>query len=129
MAYGRRREENPNKITGLFRSKNKRGLFVGTADEKYLGNLIRIIKEAKADGKGVTFFLWKSDYEDGPAYNLTADVAQDRPKGSGGRRRSSEDEDAPRPRRRPIEEDDERDAPAPKGKAEPDEEEEEDLPF
>lgn len=118
------RKENPNKITGLFQSRNKRGLFVGTADEKYLGNLIRIIKDAKADRKGVTFFLWKSDFEDGPAYNLTADVAQDRPRG-GGRGRSREDEDDARPRRRPIEADDERDAPVGKGK----EDEEEDLPF
>ena len=83
------------KVTGLFRStgKNKGRLWIGSTDDERLEGLIDKIKEARKEKKQLTFFLWKSEYEDGPVYNLNVDVAQDR-------------KDRPRSRPRPIKNDD-----------------------
>lgn len=84
------------RITGLFKTQ-KQGLYVGGADGEQLEALIEKIKAAKAKGRGITFFMWRSDFEEGPPYSLTVDVAQEDSRGGGGgsrgRRRPSDDED------------------------------------
>ena len=111
----RRGNSNFTKVTGLFRSKKKKGLYLGSTDEERLGALIDKIKEAKKVGKQVTFFLWKSTYDDGPVFNLTVDLAQDRKEGS----------------RRPIKNDDfdEPDAEEAEATEEPEDDEAEADPF
>lgn len=81
---GNRKPAGPNKsvrLTGLFASR-KPGLFVGTARPEDLRSLGPRIREALDSGKGLTFFLWDNDGrgdEGDPRFNLTADVANDRP--------------------------------------------------
>jgi len=65
-------------LTGLFASKRS-GLYVGTSRPEDIDNLIAKIKEAKAAGKELTFFVWKNDRGPGPAMSLSVDLAQDRP--------------------------------------------------
>ena len=78
MAYSRGKSKGSStRLTGLFATKRK-GLFVGTARPEDIANLIEKIKEAKAAGKGLTFFVWKNDPGRGPALSLSADVARDR---------------------------------------------------
>jgi hypothetical protein len=57
----------------MFRSKRK-GLYIGGAKEEQLQLLIDKIKAAKADGRGLTFFLWKNEDEQGPPFSLNVDV-------------------------------------------------------
>ncbi len=102
------------RITGLFRSKRK-GLYVGTARPEDIEKLVEKIKAAMKAKKGLTLFLWKNDDADGPAFSLSADVAQDFP-GKGGKRR-------------PIDEDDEDDDREPVEKDDDDEDADEDDPF
>jgi len=80
MAFQRRsKNTNSVRITGLFASRNKRGLYVGTARPEDLKALGAKMKEALAEGKGMAFFLWKNEAEEGkPLFNLTAAVAMDR---------------------------------------------------
>src|SRR5688572_14487388 len=119
MAFKRnfKRGNSKNKsarITGLFRSKRK-GLYVGTARPEDIEKLVEKIKAAMRAKKGLTLFLWKNDDADGPAFSLSADVAQDFPGGK---------------KRRPIDEDDEDDEREPAAKDDDDEDEaEEDDPF
>lgn len=78
------------RLTGLFRTKRK-GLYVGKvrADEE-LSALKKLIKKAEAEGSDLTMFVWKNKDEDGPAFTLVADIAQD---AEGGKRRKRRDED------------------------------------
>ena len=73
----RRGSSEFTKVTGLFRSKKKKGLYLGSTDAERLDGLIEKIKEARKAKKQLTFFVWKSKYEDGPVFNLTVDVAQE----------------------------------------------------
>lgn len=111
MAYGRSRLGGRSKkrgtslrLTGLFRSKAKRGLSVGSATE--LDELKDLLKRAISEEKGLVFFLWRNQIDEDadkkqPDYTLYVDVNQ---------------EDDDRPRKRRIEEDDEDEAPRPKKK-------------
>jgi len=67
--------DNTN-ITGLWGTKRD-GLWVGTANE--LDGIIALVKKAKADGQGITFFLWQNTKSDSPVFNLVANVARDNP--------------------------------------------------
>lgn len=102
------------RLTGLFKTK-RRGLWVGSVTE--LDAMKSKIKTAIAEDKGLVFFLWKNDDEDGPAYTISMDVSQDedRPKGKS----------YGRPKRKPVEDDDDSDSDV----DESDEEESEDVPF
>ena len=95
----KRREQTSVKVTGLFKSK-KQGLYVGSikADDEYgqLDGLVAKIKEARSEKAGLVFFLWKNTYEDGPYFNLFADVSreEDKPRrGSKAPRRKIEEDD------------------------------------
>lgn len=69
-----------NRLTGLFKSRNKKGLYVGTARPDDVDGLIDKIKTAKKVGRGLTFFLWKNDIQSAntPVFSLSCDVAQER---------------------------------------------------
>ena len=84
------------RLTGLFKTK-RRGLWVGSVTE--LDPMKDKIRKAIADEKGLVFFLWKNEDEDGPAYTLSMDVSsdEDRPKGK----------PYGKPKRKPVEDDDE----------------------
>lgn len=101
------------RLTGLFATK-RRGLYTGSiaAKSEQLDGLIAKIKEAKAAGKGLSFFLWKSKFEDGPPFSVNVDIQQDAPKG-----------DRPKRRFDPIEEDEGQDEDG----NEPEADEEDDL--
>lgn len=79
------------RITGLFKSA-KPGLYIGGAEGEHLDALIAKIKEAKSAGKGITFFLWKTTFDEGPPFSLNVDVAMEKSggnrSGASGRRRS-----------------------------------------
>jgi hypothetical protein len=81
------------RLTGMFKSK-RRGLAVGSVDagSDQMAGLIDKIKAAKADDKGLVWFLWRNEEEEGPAFTLSVDVSQDedRPKK---KRRPEPDED------------------------------------
>ena len=92
----RKQAQKSTRITGLFQSKTKRGLYVGTARPEDIKALGAKMKEAMAADKGLVFFLWKnSDAEEGqPLFSLTADVAQDRDEKPGpGRKRQVTNDD------------------------------------
>ena len=98
MAFQQKRKQaqKSTRITGLFQSKTKRGLYVGTARPEDIKALGAKMKEAMAADKGLVFFLWKnSDAEEGqPLFSLTADVAQDRDEKPGpGRKRQAVNDD------------------------------------
>lgn len=82
MAFQQRRKSAVGKsvrITGLFRSKTRKGLYVGTARPEEIKALGAKLKEALTEDRGAVFFLWKNeDAEGGPLFSLTADVAQER---------------------------------------------------
>jgi hypothetical protein len=94
------------RLTGLFKTQ-KRGLFVGSVDEK--DEMTNVLKAAIKQEKGVVFFLWKNNEaeEGAPLYTLYMDVSQDA--GSKPKRRVIEDDpddEKPRGRRAPVETDD-----------------------
>ena len=68
------------RLTGLFKTK-RRGLFVGSVTE--LDPMKDKIRKAIAEDKGLVFFLWRNEDEEGPAYTISMDVSsdEDRPKG------------------------------------------------
>jgi len=80
------------RLTGLFKTK-RRGLWVGSVTE--LDEMKAKFKAALAEDKGLVFFLWKNEDEDGPAYTISMDVQQDddRPRGKK-RRPEPEDDDS-----------------------------------
>ena len=95
MAFGNKGKSTSVRLTGLFVSKNRRGLAVGTMRASDMPALIEKIKEANGKKLGLTFFLWKNDRQ-GPAFSISVDVErpreqQSRPAG---------------PSRKPIEADD-----------------------
>ena len=94
MPKGAKREFTSVRITGLFQSK-KRGLYVGTARPEEVASLRKKLKEAVDQEKGVVFFLFKntSDEENQPKFNLSADVAQDKPKGKAKSKPIQDDDD------------------------------------
>ena len=65
------------KVTGLFQSRNKKGMYVGTAKPEYLEPLAEKLEQALDTGKGLVFVVWRNKFEDGPYFNLTVDVARD----------------------------------------------------
>ena len=70
------------RLTGLFPAR-KPGLYVGTARPEDLRSLGPRIRQALDTGRGLTFFLWDNEGrgdEGDPRFNLTADVANERPK-------------------------------------------------
>lgn len=77
MAYGNRGRSKGTslRITGLFKTKRP-NLFIGTAQD--LKPLVEKIKEAMAQKKGLTFFLWKNDPGKGPLLSISVDIEQDR---------------------------------------------------
>lgn len=68
-----------NRIAGFFRTK-RQGMLVGGCRGEELDTLISVIKEAKAAGKGITFFLFTNPPkgERSPVAGLTVNVEQDR---------------------------------------------------
>lgn len=67
-------EKNPNRIVSFFKTKNP-DLLVGSVRGDDLTTLIEHIKSAKAQGKGVTFFLWKSrPRDDGQPQRILASI-------------------------------------------------------
>jgi len=88
-----KRDRSDSRITGLFKTK-RRGLYVGGTNAETFQSLVDKIKAAKSEGKQLTFFLWKSKFEDGPVFSLNVDLEQDRNE---------------RPKRKPIEDDDDDD--------------------
>lgn len=98
---GKRGSKKPNsgvRLTGLFATK-RRGLYTGSvaAGSEQLDGLIAKIKEAKASNKGLSFFLWKSTFEEGPPFSINVDIQQDKPQGN------------KKFNRKPIEDDDDQD--------------------
>lgn len=91
---GKKKKGTSVRLTGMFKTK-RRGLWVGSVTE--IDEMKSKIKTAIAEDKGLVFFLWKNEDEDGPAYTLSMDVSQDedRPKGK------------PFKKRKPVEDDDE----------------------
>ena len=84
---------NNTRVASFFRTKRP-GMLVGNSKDENLETLIRTIKEAKAEKKGIVFFLWQNEGKDsGPVAGLTVAVAQDRPSFTGGgpRRTSAKD--------------------------------------
>lgn len=91
-SVGNRGKSNPNRITGLFKTKRP-DLLVGGVNADALDNLIGIIKKAKSAGKGITFFVWKNTkFADGPAYTLNADVERDKSERPAPKRRIAPDD-------------------------------------
>lgn len=92
---GGKKQNSGVRLTGLFATK-RRGLYTGSvaAKSEQLDDLIAKIKEAKAAGKGLSFFLWKSKFEDGPPYSINVDIQQDAPQGKPKRRYEPIEEDA-----------------------------------
>ena len=65
-------------VTGLFQSKNKRNLRVGTCSGKYFDAFLAKVKAAVKEGNGMTFFLWKNKDEEGEvSFSLSADVGRE----------------------------------------------------
>lgn len=93
---GKKKKGTSVRLTGMFKTK-RRGLWVGSVTE--IDEMKSKIKTAIAEDKGLVFFLWKNEDEDGPAYTLSMDVSQDedRPKGK----------TYGKPKRKPVEDDDE----------------------
>src|SRR5258705_4228101 len=90
---GKKKKGTSVRLTGMFKTK-RRGLWVGSVTE--LEEMKGKIGTAIAEDKGLVFFLWKNEDEDGPAYTLSMDVSQDedRPKGKPFKKRKpAEDED------------------------------------
>ena len=127
--YGGKRKSNRSatsvRLTGLFRSKTKRGLSVGSITE--LDEIVGLLKKARADEKGLVLFLWKNTPDEDsdkqqPDYTLYMDVQNEMPS----KRRSIQDDD---------DEDEEEDEPAPKKApkkkrpVEDDEESDDEVPF
>lgn len=81
--------DRPTRLTGLFASRAKRGLFVGTARPEELRAVAPKIRQAIESGRGLTFFLWDNG-NDEPRFNLSAEVANERPA-----RPAPVDDDAP----------------------------------
>jgi hypothetical protein len=55
--------------------------FWGSLRPQDIEDLVQTIKQAKADDKGLVFFVWKNDRDrrgSGPALSLSAAVSQDR---------------------------------------------------
>lgn len=76
---------NPNRVAA-FVSTKRPGMLVGGVKADQLENLIRVIKEAKASGKGIVFFLWQNKPGSRYVANLTVAVERDRedaPSGAG----------------------------------------------
>jgi hypothetical protein len=95
MAYGKSKGNYSGvKATGLFATKRK-GLYVGTISPEKVEEVVALIKKALKQERGITAFLWKSKYEDGPKFSLSLDVAQER------------NDRGAKPKRKPIEDDDE----------------------
>lgn len=96
------------RLTGLFKSKTKRGLAVGSTTE--LEDLIAVVKKARASEQGLVWFLWRNEPDENsdkktPDFTLYVDVNKeedDRPR----RRSIRDEEDEPRPRRKPVDDDD-----------------------
>lgn len=123
MAYGNYRGKKGKKkgtslrLTGLFKSKKKRGLAVGSITE--LDDLKDLLKKAIAEEKGLVVFLWRNEVDDDsdkkqPDFTLYMDVNQedeDRPRR---RKIEDDDDDEPRPRKKKPVEDDDDDEPAEK---------------
>lgn len=74
MAFQGKRGGGSVRLTGLFVAKSKKGLATGTAKGEELDGLIAKIKEAKASGNGLVFFLWKQ--EGNPPFSLSVDVSK-----------------------------------------------------
>ena len=74
---GGKSDRSDSRLTGLFKTK-RRGLYVGGTNDETLDALVKKIKAAKAEGKQLTFFLWKSKFDEGPVFSLNVDVEQDR---------------------------------------------------
>lgn len=114
------------RLTGLFKTK-KRGLFVGSVDEKEA--MTDVVKQAIQQNKGIVFFLWRNNEaeEGAPLYTLYMDVSQD--EGSRPKRREivepdDEPEDEPEDER-PTVKADWSTAPSNRRKSKPDDE----VPF
>ena len=114
------------RLTGLFRSRKKRNLFVGSADGDKIEQLIAIIKKARKQEAELAVFLWRNpDAEEGkPMFSLVIDVSNsdERPRRKA-RHIEPDDED---------EDDDEEDKPAKKDSEDDDDDQEdeaEDDPF
>lgn len=67
------------RLTGLFKSQSHKGLYTGSIKADDLGELISVIKKAKAEEKGIVFFLWKNDEVESskdPIFTLKANVSE-----------------------------------------------------
>ncbi len=76
-SYGKKNGNKSNytsvRLTGMFKTK-KPGMYVGNLRKEDLEALIGKIKEAKADGKSLVFFLFRNqDKEADIAFSLLAD--------------------------------------------------------
>ena len=84
MAYGNKQFAGKKKgtavrLTGLFRSRDNKKLCTGSIQADNLGELIALIKKAKAEDKGIVFFMWKNDDIESPKdpiFTLKADVSK-----------------------------------------------------
>ncbi len=87
------------RLTGMFKAKAKRGLWVGSMDE--LEPLVDLVRKAVKTKSGLVFFLWRNEEsEHGPVFALS--VAESNDEGRGARRSSraiepaDDEDDAPR---------------------------------
>lgn len=78
-----------NRIAYFSPSKKRENMFVGPVSAEQLDSLIGVIKQAKANGKGIVFFLWKNEPREGRKSVATLTVAEqmDRPQGDSPARR------------------------------------------
>lgn len=72
-------------ITGLFQSRSKPGLYVGSVTPEYLPNLENLVADAVEAGTGVVFFLRENEYETGPVFKLTGAVSREESRSPGRR--------------------------------------------
>ncbi len=72
------------RLAGLFKTK-RAGMLVGTCKGEDLDNMIKLIKEAKSQNVGLTFFLFSNPPKGdrGPVAGLSAAVERPREAGSG----------------------------------------------
>lgn len=111
-----RRGKNDGKflrLTGLWPSKKRDGLWSGKLRNQDIENLLKKVKEADSEGADVIFFLWENEKQSkkDPEFTLQCAVAEEQ-EGYNKSRRSRDDDDdredrKSRSRRDKDEEDDE----------------------
>lgn len=64
------------RLTGLFKTQSGRG-YSGRMRPEEVKLLVDLIKEARAEGRGLVFFVWRNEGGRGPAWSLTAAVTRE----------------------------------------------------